>query len=93
MDGSGALFATIQGNSKQIIKSFDVDLPKKHNKGGQSSVRFARLRMEKRHNYLRKVCETATTCFISEDRATVKGLVLAGSADFKNDLAGSQNFD
>ncbi|CAD8084964.1 unnamed protein product [Paramecium primaurelia] len=93
MDGNGSLFATIQGNSKQIIKSFDVDLPKKHNKGGQSSVRFARLRMEKRHNYLRKVCETATTCFISEDKPNVKGLVLAGSADFKNDLAGSQFFD
>ena len=45
--------------------------------------------MEKRHNYLRKVCETATNCFISEDRTNVKGLVLAGSADFKSDLAGS----
>jgi peptide chain release factor subunit 1 len=45
--------------------------------------------MEKRHNYLRKVCETATNCFISEDRPNVKGLVLAGSADFKSDLAGS----
>ncbi len=32
--------------------------------------------MEKRHNYLRKVCETATNCFISEDRPNVKGLVL-----------------
>lgn len=52
-------------------------------------MRFARLRMEKRHNYLRKVCETATSCFISEDKPNVKGLVLAGSADFKSDLAGS----
>ncbi|KAM3143840.1 hypothetical protein pb186bvf_004116 [Paramecium bursaria] len=93
MDGNGALFATIQGNSKLILKQFDVDLPKKHNKGGQSSVRFARLRMEKRHNYLRKVCEVATACFISEDKANVKGIVLAGSADFKNDLSGTPFFD
>lgn len=68
-------------------------MPKKHNKGGQSSVRFARLRMEKRHNYLRKVCEVATACFISEDKPNVKGIVLAGSADFKNDLSGTPFFD
>ena len=32
-----------------------VDLPKKHGRGGQSALRFARLRVEKRHNYVRKV--------------------------------------
>jgi hypothetical protein len=32
-----------------------VDLPKKHGRGGQSALRFARLRLEKRHNYVRKV--------------------------------------
>lgn len=56
VDGSGALYATLQGNSKEIISKFTVELPKKHGRGGQSSVRFARLRVEKRHNYLRKVC-------------------------------------
>lgn len=28
-------------------------------------------------------------CFLSEDKLKVKGLVLAGSADFKNQLAES----
>jgi peptide chain release factor subunit 1 len=60
IDGSGALFATLTGNSREILHKFGVELPKKHGRGGQSSVRFARLRMEKRHNYLRKVCEVAT---------------------------------
>lgn len=36
-----------------------MDLPKKHGRGGQSALRFARLRMEKRHNYVRKVAELA----------------------------------
>ena len=39
----------------QIVHKFLVDLPKKHGRGGQSALRFARLRMEKRHNYVRKV--------------------------------------
>jgi len=93
MDGNGALFGTLQGNTREIITKFNVELPKKHGRGGQSSVRFARLRMEKRHNYLRKVAETAVTCFITNDKVNVAGLVLAGSADFKTELNGSDMFD
>ncbi len=37
-----------------MLHKFTVDLPKKHGRGGQSALRFARLRMEKRHNYVRK---------------------------------------
>ena len=55
VDGNGALFAIVRGSSREVLKSISVDLPKKHNKGGYSAPRFARLRMEKRHNYLRKV--------------------------------------
>lgn len=56
-------------------------------------MRFARLRIEKRHNYLRKVCETAASLFIANDRCTVNGLILAGSADFKTDMEKSNMFD
>lgn len=93
VDGNGALFATLQGNTREILYKFSVDLPKKHRRGGQSSVRFARLRMESRHNYLRKVAEHATSMFITNDRANVTGLVLAGSAEFKKDLYISDMFD
>jgi peptide subunit release factor 1 (eRF1) len=37
-------------------------------RGGQSALRFARLRMEKRHNYTRKVAEEAVRHFISNDK-------------------------
>merc|ERR1712128_301100 len=93
MDGNGALFGTLQGNTREVLHKFTVDLPKKHGRGGQSALRFARLRMEKRHNYVRKVAETATQMFISHDKVNVQGIVLAGSADFKNDLAQSDIFD
>lgn len=49
--------------------------------------------MEKRHNYLRKVCEEAARIFIANDRVTVNGLILAGSADFKTDMEKSAMFD
>nr|QUV72240.1 eukaryotic peptide chain release factor subunit 1 [Pythium aphanidermatum] len=93
MDGNGALYGTVAGNTRDILHRFTVDLPKKHGRGGQSALRFARLRMEKRHNYVRKVAEVATQMFITNDRPNVTGLVLAGSADFKNELNGSELFD
>ncbi|EGR30954.1 hypothetical protein IMG5_120390 [Ichthyophthirius multifiliis] len=80
-------------NKKQILNSFSVELPKKHGRGGQSSVRFGRLRVEKRHNYLRKVCEVAVQTFICNDKINVQGLVLAGSGDFKTELSQTQMFD
>ncbi|QLL34364.1 hypothetical protein HG536_0G02230 [Torulaspora globosa] len=93
MDGQGTLFGLLSGNTRTVLHKFTVDLPKKHGRGGQSAVRFARLREEKRHNYVRKVAEVAVQNFITNDKVNVKGLILAGSADFKTDLAKSEMFD
>ncbi|KAK6465092.1 eukaryotic peptide chain release factor subunit 1 [Scheffersomyces coipomensis] len=93
MDGNGALFGTVSGNTREVLHKFTVDLPKKHGRGGQSAVRFSRLREEKRHNYIRKVAEVAVQNFITADRVNVKGLILAGSADFKTELSKSDLFD
>ncbi|KAM5530689.1 hypothetical protein V8D89_015661 [Ganoderma adspersum] len=93
MDGNGTLFGTVAGNTREVIHKFTVDLPKKHGRGGQSALRFARLRDEKRHNYVRKVAELAVQHFITTDKVNVTGLVLAGSADFKTELSQSDMFD
>jgi len=62
-------------------------------RGGQSEQQFARLRMEKRHNYVCKVAETAMQMFVTNDRPNVAGLVLASSEDFKSELSQSDMFD
>ncbi|KAH9658240.1 eRF1 1 domain-containing protein [Citrus sinensis] len=83
------------GNTREVLHKFSVDLPKKHGRGGQSALRFARLRMEKRHNYVRKTAELATQFYINPatSQPNVSGLVLAGSADFKTELSQSDMFD
>jgi peptide chain release factor subunit 1 len=93
MDGSCTLFGRVSGNNRVILQQIREDLPKKHNKGGQSAQRFGRIRVEKRHNYVRKVAEIATQQFITDDVPNVTGLVLAGLAEFKNDLLKSDLFD
>jgi len=94
MDGNGCLYGTVQGSNREVLHKFSVDLPKKHGRGGQSALRFARLRLEKRHNYVRKVAELGTQLFVPDgQRPNVQGLVLAGSADFKSVLMRSDLFD
>lgn len=93
IDGNGALFGNLSGNTRTVLHRVTVDLPKKHGRGGQSALRFARLRLEKRHNYLRKVAELAVQFFITNDRPNVSGLIVAGSADFKSELSASDMFD
>ncbi|CAO3670044.1 unnamed protein product [Rhizopus stolonifer] len=93
MDGNGSLFGTVCGNVRDVIHKLSVDLPKKHGRGGQSALRFSRLREEKRHNYVRKIAELAVQLFITNDKVNCVGLVLAGSADFKTELSQSDLFD
>mmetsp|Transcript_22442 Transcript_22442/g.46546 ORF Transcript_22442/g.46546 Transcript_22442/m.46546 type:complete len:451 (+) Transcript_22442:24-1376(+) len=93
MDGNGALYGTVTGNHREVLHKFSVELPKKHGRGGQSALRFARLRLEKRHNYVRKVSEIATQCFISDSKPNISGLIVAGSADFKTELTTSDLWD
>jgi len=71
MDGHGCLYGTLSGNARNVLHKFSVDLPKKHGRGGQSAQRFARLRMEKRHNYVRKCAEHAVQFFITSDKPNV----------------------
>ncbi|KAH7365125.1 hypothetical protein KP509_18G010000 [Ceratopteris richardii] len=83
MDGNGALFGTLSGNTREILHKFS------------SALRFARLRMEKRHNYVRKTAELATHFFVNPvtSQPNVAGLILAGYAEFKTELSQSDMFD
>jgi peptide subunit release factor 1 (eRF1) len=38
MDGNGSLFGTLQGNTREVLHKFTVELPKKH--GECFNVRF-----------------------------------------------------
>lgn len=93
MDGHKTLYGVVTGNHRTTLQTISVDLPQKHNKGGQSANRYARLCQESRHNYVTKAAEFATHHFISNNKPNVSGLILAGSADFKDKLYKSDLFD
>mmetsp|Transcript_1964 Transcript_1964/g.5187 ORF Transcript_1964/g.5187 Transcript_1964/m.5187 type:complete len:407 (-) Transcript_1964:125-1345(-) len=93
IDGNGVLFGSVRGTAREVLQKFSVDLPRKHGRGGQSALRFDRIRVEKRKYYVRRVAELATWHFVSNDCPVVRGIVLAGSGDLKDDLAKSKFFD
>lgn len=70
--------------SYKKISENKVDLPRKHNKGGQSSVRFGRLHDEKELAYIKKVSEIVIRVF-----ADIKQLIIAGPSEKKNLLRNS----
>ena len=87
IDGNGTLFARLdpqQGTT--VLKRFQVSLPKKHGRGGQSAPRFERLRREAIHNYLTKVAENAKSVYQQNGLANVDGFILSGSANLKHEL-------
>jgi len=88
IDGSCASFHLLTGDTKQTIFKKDVQLPKKHGRGGQSQNRFARIRMEKRDWYTTDIAELATKYFINPEtnKVNVKHLVVSGSANLKNEM-------
>lgn len=56
-------------------------------------MRFARIRMERRQVFTRKVCELATQVFITQDKVNISGLIIAGCADFKTCVYEDDRFD
>jgi peptide chain release factor subunit 1 len=57
IDGNSALIAKVKGGHKETLKEVKSDIMRNHNKGGQSSVRFSRLRDESRYNFVKVACE------------------------------------
>ncbi|CAB3225666.1 unnamed protein product [Arctia plantaginis] len=93
IDGNGVLFGSLEGNVREVLYKYSVDLPKKHGRGGQSALRFSRQRMEKRHNYIRKVAETAGEIFILHDKPNIISMIIAGSGELKHCLYQSDMLD
>ena len=93
IDGDGCLFGTLCGKDSRVIYEFDVDLPKKHGRGGQSKQRFERLGEEARHNYIRKCCEYSVQFFITDNKPNVRGIFIGGHAMMKERIIKSDLLD
>jgi len=79
LDKSSADFAVISGKNIEILKHLDSLVPGKTRAGGQSSVRFYRVRENLLHEFLKKVSDTAKNLFDE----TITGLIISGPGPIK----------
>ncbi|MFW9780124.1 MAG: peptide chain release factor aRF-1 [Candidatus Heimdallarchaeota archaeon] len=86
IDSAKATIATLKGDNVQIIKSTRSGAAKKHRKGGQSSVRYARLREEAIQRYLKRVADEMKEFFIENADEELKGVILGGPGQIKDQI-------
>lgn len=91
IDSAKATIATLQGDNIEIIKSTRSGAAKKHRKGGQSSVRFARLREEAITRFLKRVADDMKQFFIEDAKFELKGVLIGGPGQIKDQIV--EHFD
>ncbi|MBC7121354.1 MAG: hypothetical protein H5T33_07305 [Candidatus Methanosuratus sp.] len=83
LDSQDARLFIIRSRIMEETNSSSIDLMKKHKKGGWSQMRYNRLRKGAIKSFLTEVAEDVTAL---ESLQSMRGLVLAGPGDAKNQL-------
>jgi peptide chain release factor subunit 1 len=75
------LIGTVSESRTTTLHKFKVDLT---TDSKESALHKARLKLEKKHNYIRKITELSAQFFIDDatQKCTVDGIVLAGGEEF-----------
>lgn len=93
IDGKDCLFANVRGNVKNILYKFSSQIKSKSRRGGQSALRFSRLREEQVDAHIKKACENANRLFLESEKPNISGIIIAGSANMKGLLVKSDVLD
>lgn len=83
LDLGEATIGYLKGKTISIYQHVDSQVPNKHHHGGQSSLRFERLRDDAINDYFKKVSDICTDAFLSKK---VKGIIIGGPAMTKDNF-------
>lgn len=89
IDRREAYWGFLRGNHIEPINGTNSTVPGKQRKGGQSSVRFERLRLIAIHDFYSKVGERASAAYLAEPNffEKFKGLLIGGPMPTKEEFA------
>ncbi len=89
IDRREAYIGFLRGNRIEPVSGVTSTVPGKQRKGGQSSVRFQRLRLIAINDYYKKVGERASDIFLSEKDffERFKGVLIGGPTPTKEEFA------
>jgi len=88
IDTSDASIGFLRGSRIDVVESHNSTVPRKHNKGGQSSIRFERLRNIAIHDFYKRIGDRANAVFIGEPDFfnRFKGLIVGGITPSKENF-------
>lgn len=78
---------TINNTNYKLIDKISITRQKKQKKGGQSSQRFQRIRLNQINEYINLICLTIDKNYLIKDdgvRSNVKGLIIGGIGNIKD---------
>jgi len=89
IDRREAYFGFLRGNRIEPVSGVTSTVPGKQRKGGQSSVRFQRLRLIAINEFYKKVGERASNTFLAEKDffERFKGVLIGGPSPTKEEFA------
>lgn len=89
IDRREAYWGFLRGTHIEPINGTNSTVPGKQRKGGQSSIRFERLRLIAIHEFYKKVGERASEAFLAEPNffEKFKGLLIGGPMPTKEEFA------
>ncbi len=91
IDSAKATIASLKGDHVEIKKSTRSGAAKKHRKGGQSSARYARLRVEAIMRFMKRVADDMKQFFIEDENVDLKGVIIGGPGQIKDQIV--EQFD
>lgn len=91
IDSAKATIASLKGDHIEIKKSTRSGAAKKHKKGGQSSARYARLRVEAILRFMKRVADDMKQFFIEDENVDLKGVIIGGPGQIKDQVV--EQFD
>ena len=92
IDRNEATIALLKGKNVEIVKTLTSGIPGKHEKGGQSQRRFARIIEQLAHEFYKRVGEHANKVFL-EIGENLKGVIIGGPGPTKEDFAKGDYLD
>lgn len=82
IDNSDATIGMLKGKNVQVLRHFESIVPGKQIKGGQSAVRFARVREGLKNDWYKQIAERARDLLPSD----IKGIIIGGPGPAKEDF-------
>jgi len=90
LDRREATIGILKGKKIEILRHLTSNVPGKQRHGGQSSLRFSRLRVIAINEFYKRIGETASEVYLNENLENFQGIFIGGPSPTKEDFVSGE---